>query len=230
MAAASHLLVTVPPGDGGKDPGLATIAHALAWPTAPAGAPSTRPAWIALAYLSSTTVYPYGDVIVEGAAPDPPTAGGVTRLAAERAWTAVGASLATPITLVRCGAIYGPGRSALDAVRRGDRGKRADGGSVATPRAHVVDVARLTLAALATGAACPAVIHATDDDPSPRQAVLEEAARLLGRESVAGRGAASSPGRRVSSTASRAVLGLELVYPSYREGLVGLLEAEGKGL
>ena len=232
LTAASHVLVTVPPpGGGGEDPGLATIADALAWPTAPAGAPSAHPAWTGVAYLSSTTVYPYSDAIDEDTAPDPPTPAGVARVAAECAWIALGASLATPVTLVRCGTIYGPGRSALDAVRRGDRGKRTDGGAAATPRAHVVDVARLTLAALAAGAGAPTVIHATDDDPAPRQAVLEEAARLLGRAGgvVARSGDATTPGRRVSSTASQAALGVKRVYPGYLEGLVGVLEAEGKG-
>lgn len=228
LVCASHVLVTVPPAeDGDRDAALSTVAAALNWPAAPAGTPATRPAWTALAYLSSTTVYPYGDAIDEATPVAPPTAAGAARVEAEKAWTTVATTLDIHAVLVRTGAIYGPRRSALDAVRRGDRGKRADGGAAATPRAHVRDVARIALAALAAGERAPRIVHAVDNDPAPRQAVLEEAGRLLGR-AVAGGEPATSPGRRVSSAASRAALGVELEYGSFREGLRAIRDEEAE--
>lgn len=219
LMGADHVIVTVPPGEGGwGGPGLATLRAAVA--TCAKGAAARS-----IVYLSSTSVY--GQDVVDGAwidettRPAPTTAAGAARAAAEAAWAAAAASLPAPLALVRAGAIYGPGRSALDAVRRGDAGRRPARGR-GGPRAHVADVAAIALAAARVTQPNPvAVYHAVDACPAPRGDVLAEAARLLGVPA-----AAPPPGspscRRVSSTATLARLGLTLRHPNYCEGLAAL--------
>lgn len=209
LAAATHVVSSVPPeGDGaGEDPVLARYGALLGghW----------------LGYLSSTGVY--GDTagawVDERAPADRGRRAGRNR--ADAAWLARGARV------FRLPGIYGPGRSPLDRVARGEARRTGAAGQVFS-RVHVADLARGVLA----GFDAPAgAYNLADDAPAPQDAVLEHAARLLGLPAPAlVPVAALSPAarafhaenRRVANGKARRVLGWRLLYPDYRAGLRAL--------
>lgn len=214
LAEASHVLSSVPPAREGGDPVLEAYGEALA--AAPAK-------WIG--YLSSTGVY--GDV--GGAWVDETAEVGIgrrsARTAADLAWQALGER----VRVFRLPGIYGPGRSALDRVREGHAKRIALEGQVFS-RVHVEDIASGVIAGMDGPAG---VYNLGDDEPSSHNAVIEEAARLLGVEPPPLQTleeAALSPmalafyaeNRRVANGKAKRVLGWRLAYPSYREGLRAL--------
>jgi nucleoside-diphosphate-sugar epimerase len=100
-------------------------------------------------------------------------------------------------------------------------------------RIHVADLARAVLASMARPAAMPgAVYNVADDEPASQPEVIAYAAKLLGiapppvRAWEAAAGGMSemarsfyAENRRVSNARIKSDLGLELAYPTYREGL-----------
>jgi nucleoside-diphosphate-sugar epimerase len=238
IARATHALATAPPpGDGGEDGlGVDPVLHAHAG--AIAAAPRLR--WAG--YLSTTGVYGdrAGGWVDEATPPAPGQERSRRRLAAELAWSALADHLA--VDLFRVAGIYGPGRSALDDVRSG-RARRVIRPGHAFGRIHRDDIAAAVVAAMRQDRAPGVrVLNLNDDEPAESAAVIEEAARLLGMApppavAFAEAEARMSPmarsfwqeSRRVSAAATQAALGLRWRYPSYREGLAGIL-AEERGI
>jgi nucleoside-diphosphate-sugar epimerase len=154
------------------------------------------------------------------------------RLEAEAAWRASG----LPVEIFRLAGIYGPGRSAFDRLRDGTAQRVVKPGQVFS-RIHVDDVA----AALAASIAHPrpgAVWNLADDEPAPPQDVVAHAAALLGLPAppeVAFEAAELSEmarsfygeSKRVANRRLREELGVDLAYPTYREGLAAILAAGG---
>ncbi len=235
LAAATHLLATVPP-DAAGDPVLARYGAAIA------SAPMLR--WIG--YLSATSVYGDrgGGTVDEDTPPAPTSERGRRRLAAERAWERVAEG--RPLDLFRLAGIYGPGRSVFAALRRGEA-RRIERPGHEFGRIHRDDIVAAVLAAMRNpplGTSMGTrILNLTDDEPAESAAVIGEAARLLGMPAppalpFAEAYAAMSPmarsfwdeSRRVLSRKTRAALGLAWRYPSYREGLEAILAEEaGKG-
>ena len=201
LAAATHVLSSVPPDDGG-DPVLVRYGAALDGKV--------------LSYLSSTGVY--GDT--GGAWVDESAAIGGRRPArrdADAAWLALGARV------FRLPGIYGPGRSALDRATAGE-GRRVGGEGVFS-RIHVADLA----AAVVAGLDAPAgAYNLADDLPAHADNVACFAASLLGLPepplvplaslSQAARGF-HAENRRVANIKAKRVLGWTPRYPDYRLGL-----------
>lgn len=209
LSRASHVLSSVPPGEGG-DPVLARYGEAL----------GNR--W--LGYLSSTGVYgDTGGAWVDESAPVGAGRRGA-RVAADGEWLARGARV------FRLPGIYGLGRSALDRVREG-RAHRIDLPGQVFSRVHVDDIASGVVAALDASAGA---YNLSDDLPASQNAVIEHACQLLGREfpplqtldeaglSPMARGFYAE-NRRVANGKAKRVLGWRLRYPTYREGLASLL-------
>ncbi|MBL6455831.1 SDR family oxidoreductase [Belnapia sp. T6] len=228
IAAATHLLVTAAPGEGG-DPVLAAHAAAIA------AAPALR--WIG--YVSTTGVYGDrgGAWVEETDAPSPGQDRSRRRLEAERQWEALADRRA--IDIFRAGGIYGPGRSAIEELRAGTARRTVKPGH-AFSRIHRDDIALAVCAALRQDLP-PGVriLHLVDDEPAESALVVEEAARLLGLPpppAVSYEEAARtmSPmgrsfwaeNRRMANARTKAALGIAWRYPSYREGLAAIL-AEG---
>jgi len=128
--------------------------------------------------------------------------------------------------------IYGPGRSALDRVNEG-KAKRIDASGQVFSRVHVDDIASGVIAALGCEAP-PDAYNLADDLPCSQNAVIEHACRLLGADfpplqtlDEAGLTAAArayySENRRVANGKAKRVLGWRPAYPTYREGLAGLM-------
>jgi nucleoside-diphosphate-sugar epimerase len=105
-------------------------------------------------------------------------------------------------------------------------------------RIHRDDIAHAVMAAISnTPPPGCRVLNFVDDVPAESAAVMEEAARLLGMPpppaiSFEAARASMSPmalsfwseNRRVANAATKAALGIEWRYPSYREGLAASLD------
>jgi nucleoside-diphosphate-sugar epimerase len=131
----------------------------------------------------------------------------------------------------RLSGIYGPGRSVIDTLRAGTARRIVKPGQVFN-RIHVDDIARV-LAAAIDRPTDHSIFNVSDDEPAPPQDVVAYAAELLGLpvpEEVAFdeaglSGMAASfwgESKRVSNARIKASLGVELLYPTYREGLRAL--------
>jgi hypothetical protein len=206
LAAATHILSSVPPDEAG-DPVLIRYGDAL------------KNRW--LGYLSSTGVYgDAGGAWVDESAPAD-RGRRPLRNAADAAWLARGARV------FRLPGIYGPGRSPLDRVARGEAHRTGVAGQVFS-RIHVADLAAGVLAACNAPAGA---YNLADDRPAPQDAVIEEAARLLGlpappvvpldRLSPAAR-AFHAENRRVATGKAKRVLNWRPRFADYRAGLRAL--------
>jgi nucleoside-diphosphate-sugar epimerase len=227
IEATTHLLATAPPGPEG-DPVLARYGAAIA------AAPLLR--WIG--YLSSTSVYGDrgGAEVDEESPPAPTSERGRRRLVAEGAWER--AAGGRPLDLFRLAGIYGPGRSVFAALRTGTARRVVKPGH-AFSRIHRDDIVAAVLAAMRAPPAGTRALNLADDEPAESEAVLAEAARLLGIPAppaipFAEASAAMSPiarsfwddNRRVLGRRTQAALGIAWRYPTYREGLEAILAEE----
>ena len=224
LAAATHLLVSVPPRE--TDPVLTHFAEAIR------AAPRLK--WIG--YLSTVGVFgDYGGAWVsERTTPHPKSARATQRLAAEKAWSVLAATRALPLAIFRLAGIYGPGRNALVNLAEGTAHRIVKPGQVFN-RIHVDDIVRMLMAGIAGNAA--GIFNLADDEPAPPQDVVAYAARLMGvappRE-IPFTEAELSPmarsfygdNKRVANTRIKQELGIALRFPTYREGL-GTLWRDG---
>jgi nucleoside-diphosphate-sugar epimerase len=218
LAQSTHLLCSIAPDDSG-DPVLLRHGHQIA------AAPLQ---WVG--YLSTTAVYGdhKGAWVDETTALTPSTARGAARVSAEQAWSALG----LPLHIFRLAGIYGPGRGPFEKVRDGSARRIIKAGQVFS-RTHVADIAQVLLASIKQPDA-GAVYNVCDDDPAPPEEVLSHAARLLGLPdppAIPYETAEMTPmarsfyaeSKRVRNDRIKAGLGVKLLYPTYREGLAGLL-------
>jgi hypothetical protein len=209
LADAAHVLSSVPPTGEGSDPVLETYGDALAGK--------------ALTYLSSTGVYgDTGGAWVDESAPTG-TGRRSARAECDARWLALGARV------LRLPGIYGPGRSALERFAAG-KAHRIDLPGQVFSRVHVDDIVSGALLALD---APPGGYNLADDLPASQNAVIEEAARLLGlappplltleqaQLSPMARGFYAE-NRRVANGKAKRALGWRPRYPTYREGLRAL--------
>jgi nucleoside-diphosphate-sugar epimerase len=224
LAQATHLLTSVAPDSAG-DP--------VVWALGPQIAAAAGLRWVG--YLSTTAVYGHhnGDWVDEGTALTPSTARGAARVRAEGEWAALG----LPLHIFRLAGIYGPGRGPFEKVRDGTARRILKPGQVFS-RIHVEDIAAVLQASIARPDP-GAVYNVCDDDPASPEDVLSLAATLLGLPEppmVAYEDAEMTPmarsfyaeNKRVRNDRIKTDLGVQLQFPSYREGLAGLLAAEGK--
>jgi nucleoside-diphosphate-sugar epimerase len=210
---ADVLLVSVPPGPTG-DPVLAAFGETL------------RTGSARVVYLSTVGIYGdhRGAWIDEDTAAVADSERAKARLAAEAGWRTVAGNR---LAILRLAGIYGPERNALARLRDGTARRIVKPGQVFN-RIHVDDIARAIMAAVAREAS--GVFNVCDDEPAPPQDVIAHAARLLGvvpppdedyataqMTSMARSFYASS--NRVRNTRAKRDLGLELAFPTYREGL-----------
>jgi nucleoside-diphosphate-sugar epimerase len=209
IAAATHILSTVPPGE--EDPVLAAykdeIAHSGAW----------------IGYLSSTGVYgDSGGAWVDESAPVG-TGRRTARSETDAAWLALGARV------FRLPGIYGPGRSPLDRVRAGTA-TRIDVPGQVFSRVHVDDIARGVIAGFDSP---PGAYNLADDHPAPQSEVIAYGCALLGLPVpplVPLEQAGLSPrarsfyaeNRRIANGKAKRLLGWRPLYPDYRLGLRAL--------
>lgn len=224
---ADAVLISTTPDNKGC-PAFAAGADALA-------ARAQTIAWIG--YLSSNGVYGDrgGAWVDEDSDLRPSTERGRARVAAEAQWAAHGVEWALPVVIFRLPGIYGPGRSAIEVVREGRAQRIYKEGQVFN-RMHIDDIA----AALAASIIKPQageLFNLADDSPAPPQDVIEYACGLLGVAPPPlvpfDKAALSEMARsfyidnkRVKNARMKEALGVELKYPTYREGLRAILAGE----
>jgi len=229
---ATHLLCSVPP-DAAGDRALACHRDALAG--------AGRLVWIG--YFSTTGVYgDQGGGWVDEASPvSDASPRARRRIEAEQGWAALAhAACGGRIDLIRLAGIYGPGRSVFDQIRAGTA-RRIIAPGHCFGRTHRDDIAAATLAAMQTppGRQGARVLNFSDDEPAESSLVLEYAAQLLGMPPppsvpLAEAWATMSPmarsfwadNRKVSARHTQQVLGYRWRYPTFREGLRAVLDAE----
>src|SRR6266851_4757067 len=140
-----------------------------------------------------------------------------------------------PVHIFRLAGIYGPGRSALDALRAGTA-RRIDKPGQVFSRIHVEDLASVLLASIKRPRP-GAVYNVCDDDPAPPEMVAAYAAKLLGMPPpplVRLEAAGLSPmarsffddNKRVANRLIKTELGIRLRYPDFRAGLAAILADE----
>jgi nucleoside-diphosphate-sugar epimerase len=222
LAGTTHLLISVPPDLEG-DAVLRDFADEIA------ALPGLE--WVG--YLSTVGVY--GDVkgawVDEASPVRPLTERSLRRAEAEQAWLDFGARTGRRVGVFRLAGIYGPGRSVIDNLRAGTARRIVKPGQVFN-RIHVDDIARVLAAAIDNDTG-HRIFNASDDEPAPPEDVVAYAAELLGLpvpEAVAFDAAGLSgiaasfwsECKRVRNDRIRRDLGIELLYPTNREGLRAL--------
>ena len=156
------------------------------------------------------------------------------RVLAEQEWRDYAAQRGVKLCILRLAGIYGPGRSSFDKLRDGTARRIIKPGQVFN-RIHVEDIARVT--ALAAERRLEGTFNMADDEPTPPQDVFEHAAGMMGvpvPPDMPFETAEMSPmqksfyrdNKRVSNKAIKTALGIELLYPSFREGLAAIWERE----
>jgi len=218
LSGASHVVVSTPPGAQG-DPVLrhhwADLARApkLEW----------------LCYFSTVGVYgDFGGAWVDESAPcHPENERSRQRVVAEDEWRSFAREKGIPLLILRLAGIYGPQRSTFDRLRDGTARRIVKPGQVFN-RIHVADIGRVT--ALAAQRRLGGVFNLADDEPAPPQDLITYAAELMGvapPPEVPFEAAEMTPlarsfyadNKRISNAAIKAALGIDLLYPNYREGL-----------
>ncbi len=226
---ATHILVSAGP-DADGDPVLRAASEEIA-------AHARHIAWAG--YLSTTGVYGDhgGDWVDEDTPLHPTTERGRRRVSAETAWRALARDTGLPLHIFRLAGIYGPGRGPFEKVRNGTARRIIKPGQVFS-RIHVEDIAQVLAASIARPNAVRAY-NVCDNDPAPPQDVIAYAAELLGMplppevpfdEANLGPMAASfyAESKKVRNDRIKDELGVQLLYPTYREGLRAVLEAESR--
>ncbi len=180
----------------------------------------------AFVYTGSTGVFGQrdGSDVEEGTAPAPASATAEVLVDAER-FVLEAAAHGAPASIVRLSGLYGPGRTGiLSRVRTGALALGPGDGAWMN-FCHLNDAVSFVLAALAR-ASPGAIHHGSDAEPTVRRDVVLWIAAQLGipppRADARTR---EGPDRRIRSDATRAALGVELAFPSFREGLAPLCRA-----
>lgn len=216
LTNATHILSSVPPQENGD----------IVLPFLP-----TTNKW--LGYFSTTGVYGdyAGKWVDEQTAPRPDNYRLRKRLEAEKQWQERGGHI------FRLAGIYGKGRSAIDDVLSGQARRIYKEGQVFS-RIHVDDIAQTILASMSRPNK-QAIYNVCDDEPSPAHEVVSFACELLGKTPPAlipfteadlspmGREFYSA-NRRVKNERIKQELGVNLFYPTYREGLADIIGLRAK--
>ena len=227
IGEADVALVSIPQSAKG-DPVLAVFGAALAH------AGHLR----SVVYLSTVGIYgDYGGAWVdEDTIPRPDLQRARERLAVEQAWQMFGERSRKAVAILRLAGIYGPGRNALVQITRGDARRIVKPGQVFN-HIHVADIAQAIDAAFVRRA--DGIFNVADDEPTPPADPVVFAAQLLGRyppPEIRFEDAVSSMSpmalsfwqacRRVRNDKLKRELGVELDFPTYREGLRALFETQ----
>ena len=181
-----------------------------------------------LTYLSTTGVYGATRDVDESTPPAPRTERQLIRAIAEEAVLAQ----SYPSLVLRPAAIYGPGRGVHSAMRKG-RFRLSQGRPRHVSRIHVDDLAEVVAAAMVQG--IEGTYPIADELPASSRAVATFCADFLGLEmppSVPDGDLSETrrSDRRVNGRAILDLLGHNLRYPTFREGIAASVAIERASL
>ncbi|KAJ6336210.1 hypothetical protein OIU78_012745 [Salix suchowensis] len=162
------------------------------------------------------------------------------RLDAEEGWLNLGQGLGFSTQVFRLGGIYGPGRSAVDTIIKQEppsEGQKMRKSRQYTARVHVEDICQALKASIYTPSS-RGIYNIVDDDPAPREEVFTYAEDLIkkkwpgGTKCSSNSASAASPtkkddsrgDKRVSNMRMKRELGVRLLHPSYRSGLLSIID------
>ena len=221
LQKATHVLVSIPPVDS-KDIVLNHYLDTLR------KLPNLE--WVG--YLSATSVYGdhQGEWVDERSICSPTTARGKERLNIENVWLASG----LPIHIFRLSGIYGKGRSVFDRLKSKSL-SRIDKPGHLFSRIHVEDIARILKASMFKPTPGE-IFNVADDLPAESRELIEYACYLLKEpfpSLVPFEEADLSPmarefyqdNKRVLNRKAKDLFGLNLKYPTYKEGLLSLFNS-----
>jgi len=188
-----------------------------------------------LGYLSTTAVYGdrQGGWVEETSELNPQMPRGVWRRHAEKQWRRLYDTNDAPVHIFRLAGIYGPGRNQLNKLRA-KKARRIIREGQLFSRIHVDDIVA-TLRASIHRPRPGAIYNVCDNEAAPPQDVIEYAAGLLGmdvppaepfEQAELSEMARSfySESKKVSNEKIKTELGVELKYPTYREGMNALVK------
>lgn len=217
LAEATHVLLSIPPDENGD------LVFRENY--------KMTPEWIG--YLSTTGVYGNhdGGWVDEKTPANPNQERSKWRVIAEDQWLGTGYN----VQVFRLSGIYGAGRSTFDSLRKGTA-RRIDKENQFFSRIHVEDISQILSAAIDKGGNGD-IYNCADNVPCPQEEVVRYAAELMGVEPpplVLFDNAELSPMARSFYSSSRKVkndkirndLGIELAFPTYKEGLSKIWEEE----
>jgi nucleoside-diphosphate-sugar epimerase len=172
-----------------------------------------------MVYLSTTGVYGAAESVDERTLPNPETEKDHDRMETERRladgpWSTL---------VLRPAAIYGPGRGVHWSIRQRPPRPIPSGNRIVS-RIHVDDVAEHAVKAMQSDVS--GAFPVADEEPCPSSDVAQWTCAYLGIPFLADETEAQMRGRRVDGSAIRRLLGVELRYRSFREGVVACIEEE----
>jgi nucleoside-diphosphate-sugar epimerase len=218
----THVVSTIAPDDQGIDPVAASLMPLLQ---------SAHLEWFG--YLSTTGVYgdAQGAWVDEESPLNPQNVRSQHRATIEATFLHSG----LPAHIFRLPGIYGPGRSILDKLRAGTAQHIYKPGHVFS-RIHVEDIVQ-TVGQSMRSPQPGSIYNVADDEPSESGDLLKWGAKLLNLSPPPAQPysqanlspmAASfwSECRRIRNHKIKRALGVQLKYPTYREGLQAIFTAE----
>ena len=224
LSSVTHILVSIPPGING-DPVL--FAHVKDIISAPCVE------WIG--YLSTTGVYgnTEGKIVNEESECNPTNERSRRRVIAENDWLKLFHNYNLPVQVFRLAGIYGPDRSAIESIKN-KKARRINMPGHAFSRIHVEDIAQILLASI-NNPHPGRVYNVCDNEAAPGSDVVEYACKLMGVKVpplISLSEAQLSPmaksfykdNRRIDNKRIREELSVDLLYPTYREGLSAILD------
>ncbi|MFH1157579.1 MAG: SDR family oxidoreductase [Pseudomonadota bacterium] len=188
-------------------------------------------------YLSTTAIYGNqdGNWVDETTLPTPTSPHGRMRRRAEQQWQSLCLSEGLPLHIFRLSGVYGPGRSVIDAVRSGTA-RRIEKPGHSFNRIHVEDIVQVLIASM-NAPAPGSIYNLADDMPSASHEMIQFACNLLGIASpplIPFDQAEMAPivrsfyhdNKRIRNDKIKNELGVDLLYPDYRSGLLSCLKEE----
>lgn len=218
----THVLNSIPPDDQGIDPVAASLMPTL-----------NRSPLTWFGYLSTTGVYgdTQGAWVDEKSPVQPQNVRSQHRAAIEATFL----QSRLPTHVFRLPGIYGPGSSTLDRLRSG-KAKQIDRPGHVFSRIHVDDIVQTVWASMRSPNP-GSIYNVADDEPCEPSTLILAGAKLLGisapppqpyNAAELSSMAASfwKECRRVNNTKIKQELGVQLIHPTYREGLRSIWELE----
>ena len=221
----THLVASIPPTDSGELPLLFHQKQLVS---------SEKLKWVS--YLSTPAVYGDrgGALVSEADFPQPGSRRGERRLKAESSWLDALKNSSTSIQIMRLAGIYGPGRNVIDQVV-GGRARIIEKQDQVFNRIHVDDIGTILMASM-DRPNDGAIYNVADQEACPSGDVVRFACNLVGitapepilfEDAELSEMAKSfySECKRLVTDKIKNELGVELQYPTYREGLKSIFES-----